>query len=66
MAIQRSAGAAEELAHYVATLEAAYGPPSADVHLRALNPLGFKVLELTFEPEAVLEPAAVKPAAPGH
>jgi type IV secretion system protein VirB8 len=50
-AIQRSIGAGEEVAHFVATLEAAYGPPSGDVRLRALNPLGFKVLEYRREPE---------------
>jgi type IV secretion system protein VirB8 len=50
-ALQRSAGAAEEIAHFVATLQAAYGPPSADVRLRALNPLGFKILEYRREPE---------------
>jgi type IV secretion system protein VirB8 len=50
-ATQRSIGAAEEIAHFVATLQVAYGPPSADVRLRALNPLGFKVLEYRREPE---------------
>jgi len=50
-ALQRSAGAGEEIAHFVATLQVAYGPPSADVRLRALNPLGFKVLEYQREPE---------------
>jgi len=50
-AIQRSSGASEELRHFVATLQVAYGPPSNDVRLRALNPLGFKVLEYRREPE---------------
>jgi type IV secretion system protein VirB8 len=49
---QRAAGAAEELAYYVSTLQVTYGPPSADVRLRALNPLGFKVLEYRREPES--------------
>ncbi len=61
-ATQKSAGAGEDLAHFVATLQAAYGPPSADVRLRALNPLGFKVLEYRREPE-VAGPAAERPAA---
>lgn len=39
------------VANYVATLAAAYGPPSADVRMRALNPLGFKVIEYRREPE---------------
>jgi len=50
-ALQRSVGAAEEVEHFVATLQVAFGPPSADVRLRALNPLGFKVLEYRREPE---------------
>jgi type IV secretion system protein VirB8 len=50
-ATERSIGAAEDWAHYVATLETVYGPPSGDVRLRALNPLGFKVLEYQREPE---------------
>ena len=59
-------GAGEHLTHWIATVQYAYGTPSNDPRVRRWNPLGFKVLELTFEPEAVLEPAAVKPAAPGH
>lgn len=65
-ATQRSVGAAEEVAHFVATLQIAYGPPSTDVRLRFLNPLGFKVLEYRREPEVtasgsegVAAPAAV-------
>jgi type IV secretion system protein VirB8 len=50
-AVRRSIGAGEEIAHFVATLQGAYGPPSTDVRLRALNPLGFKVLEYRREPE---------------
>jgi type IV secretion system protein VirB8 len=58
---QRSATGNEERAHYVATLQVAYGAPSADIRLRALNPLGFKVLEYRREPEAV-EPGVAVPA----
>ena len=50
-ATQHGAGAGEELNYFVATLQVAYGSPSADVRLRALNPLGFKVLEYRREPE---------------
>jgi type IV secretion system protein VirB8 len=50
-ATERGAGAAEEFAHFVATLETAYVVPSDDVRLRVLNPLGFKVLEYRREPE---------------
>ena len=38
---------------YVATLQYAYGPPSKDDRTRALNPLGFKVLEYRREPEVM-------------
>jgi type IV secretion system protein VirB8 len=66
-AVQRSLGAGEEFAHFVATLQAAYGPPSADVRLRALNPLGFKVLEYRREPEVgdAAAERAPAPTAPG-
>jgi type IV secretion system protein VirB8 len=63
-AIQRSSGASEELRHFVATLQVAYGPPSADVRLRALNPLGFKVLEYRREPEAIEAVAAADSTPP--
>lgn len=70
-ATQRSVGAGEEIAHFIATLQVAYSPPSADVRLRALNPLGFKVLEYRREPEVavpagehVAVPAASGGAAP--
>ncbi|MBS0374237.1 MAG: hypothetical protein JSR73_06625 [Proteobacteria bacterium] len=70
-AMERGVGAAEEYAHYVATLETAYVAPPVDVRLRMLNPLGFKVLEYRREPEvsgaAVETPArvaAVSGAAP--
>ena len=38
---------------YVATVQYAYGDPSKDDRLRALNPLGFKVLEYRREPEVM-------------
>jgi type IV secretion system protein VirB8 len=43
----------ERESRYVATLQYAYGPPSKDDRLRALNPLGFKVLEYRREPEVM-------------
>ena len=54
---QRIAGAAEESASFLATLEVGFGPPSSDVRLRALNPLGFKVTEYHREP-IVTDPAS--------
>ena len=64
-AAQRGAGATEEVAHFVATLQVAYGPPSQDVRLRALNPLGFKVLEYRREPEVIGPAPEHSPAPPG-
>jgi type IV secretion system protein VirB8 len=62
-ATQRGPGGGEEFAHFIATLQTAYGPPSTDVRLRALNPLGFKVLEYRREPE-VGDPAVGRSSAP--
>jgi type IV secretion system protein VirB8 len=49
---ERAAADAEEHAtHWIATIQYAYAKPSADPRVRRWNPLGFKVLELTTEPE---------------
>ena len=50
---QQGGQGAEQLTHYVATLQYAYGAPSKDDRLRAANPLGFKVLEYRKEPEVL-------------
>jgi type IV secretion system protein VirB8 len=60
-ALKRNGAGTEERTHFVATLQASYGPPSSDVRLRALNPLGFKVLEYRREAEAV-EPETTAPS----
>ena len=60
-AAQHGSGGDEERAHFVATLQVAFGKPSTDVRLRALNPLGFKVLEYRREPE-IVEATAATPA----
>jgi type IV secretion system protein VirB8 len=44
-------GGAERITHHIATVQYAYGKPSSDERQRALNPLGFKVLEYRVEPE---------------
>src|SRR5262249_4137484 len=65
---RRSAGAStEELSHFVATVQYAYGEPSKDPKLRLWNPLGFKVIDFRSEAEVLPEtqsstPAAVKTA----
>lgn len=70
--VQRAVNAAAERSHFLATLQVAFGTPSADLRLRALNPLGFKVLEYRREPEVVppdsqvvTPPAAVAATATG-
>ncbi|MBV8144608.1 MAG: hypothetical protein JO184_06340 [Gammaproteobacteria bacterium] len=57
---RQATGSAEQLSHWIATIQYAYGPPSKDPGARRWNPLGFKVLELTTELEAVADPEAAK------
>ena len=57
--------AAERLSHWIATIQYAYVAPSNDPRVRRWNPLGFKVLELTAEPEAAFEPTTAKPPVSG-
>lgn len=57
----RAGGTEEQTGHFVATLEATYAAPSADPRLRALNPLGFKIIEYRREPEVVESNGSVKP-----
>ena len=63
---RQGSGADEHLSHWIATIQYAYGAPSRDPRVRRWNPLGFKVLELSTEPEALPEPAAAKPALSGQ
>jgi type IV secretion system protein VirB8 len=46
-------GAVGRQAHWIATVEYAYGKPSSDPKERLVNPLGFKVVSLTQEPEVL-------------
>jgi type IV secretion system protein VirB8 len=45
------AGGEEHSRHWIATIQYAYTQPSGDPKVRRWNPLGFKVLDLTTEPE---------------
>lgn len=55
---KRAAGsAAEDVTHWIATLEYAYTQPSMDPKIRAWNPLGFKVVDFRPEPELVPDAA---------
>jgi type IV secretion system protein VirB8 len=53
-------GADERLTHWIATIQYAYAHPSTDARVRRWNPLGFKVVELTTEPEVLAAPAPGK------
>jgi type IV secretion system protein VirB8 len=53
---EREGTADERLSHWIATIQYAYASPSQDPRVRRWNPLGFKVIELTCEPEVL--PAA--------
>jgi type IV secretion system protein VirB8 len=52
-------GSDEQVTHWIATIQYAFVAPSQDPRVRRWNPLGFKVVELTAEPE-VQPPTADK------
>lgn len=61
----RAGGAgAEKILHFIATVQYTYVEPSKDEQLRALNPLGFRILDYRREPEIVSESTAT-PATSG-
>jgi type IV secretion system protein VirB8 len=57
---RQGSGAEERLTHWIATIQYAYASPSKDPRVRRWNPLGFKVMELTAEPEVLPQPGAGK------
>ena len=62
-ALKQGGAGAETLQHWIATIQYSYAAPSKDEQLRALNPLGFRILEYRREPEILSDPAAA-PAVP--
>lgn len=54
--VRPAGGAQVRLTHWIATIQYAYAKPSADVRLRSLNPLGFKILQFASQPEVTLDP----------
>jgi len=58
-------GADEHATHWIATIQYAYASPSKDPRMRRWNPLGFKVVELTTEPEVPVTPASTLPGRTG-
>jgi type IV secretion system protein VirB8 len=58
---ERQASAAEaRLTHWIATIQYAYTSPSKDPRVRRWNPLGFKIVDLTAEPEVLAQPSPEK------
>lgn len=58
LAAERQAyGGPERFSHFIATIQYAYGAPAADPRVRRWNPLGFRILDLTTEPEVLATPA---------
>jgi type IV secretion system protein VirB8 len=56
--------AAERLTHWIATIQYAYAAPSRDPKTRRWNPLGFKIVDITSEPEVLTQPPAGTALAP--
>jgi type IV secretion system protein VirB8 len=56
------AAGTEEVSHHIATIQYAFGEPAKDAKARRWNPLGFKVLEFTTEPEVISEAPKVADA----
>lgn len=52
----------EHYRHWIATVEYAYGKPSSDPKVRRWDPLGFKIVSMTREPEVLSD--APSPRAP--
>jgi type IV secretion system protein VirB8 len=50
---RQGTGAEERVTHWIATIQYAYTAASSDPRVRRWNPLGFKVLEMTSEPEVL-------------
>lgn len=58
--------AAGRITHWIATIQYAYGGPSANPAIRAWNPLGFKIVDVQSEPEVLTSAAtAAGPASGG-
>jgi type IV secretion system protein VirB8 len=62
-ALKQGGSGAETIQHWIATIQYGYVAPSKDEQLRALNPLGFRILEYRREPEIISDPAAPATAA---
>lgn len=62
---ERPSGSTQErFTHWIATIQYAYTAPSKDPRVRRWNPLGFRIIDLTDEPEVPAPPAS--PNRPEH
>lgn len=70
MTIEREGnGGAGRFRHWIATIEYAYGSPASDPKVRRWNPLGFKIVSITREPEVLSDvppPSKLKSAPAGE
>lgn len=57
---QRAGNGAEQVSHWIATIQYVYGTPARDARMRRWNPLGFKIVDYRAEREAL--PAEAMPA----
>ena len=55
---RQSAGAQEQVSHWIASIQYAYASPAKDARVRGWNPLGFKVIGISSEPEVLAQPSA--------
>ena len=60
---QRTGNGAEQHSHWIATVQYVYGTPSKDPRMRRWNPLGFKIVDIRTEAEAMQPEPAGPPAA---
>jgi type IV secretion system protein VirB8 len=61
-ALRPAGGTEEQVTHWIATVQYAFGTPSTDPKVRRWNPLGFKILEFKSEPEVLSTPGATASA----
>ena len=52
-AVRPGGGGADQVTHWIATVQYVYGEPSKDPRVRRWNPLGFKVVDFHSEPEVL-------------
>jgi type IV secretion system protein VirB8 len=62
-ALRPAGGADEQVSHWIATVQYAFGEPAKDPRTRRWNPLGFKVIDFKSEPEVFAEAPADRPRA---